>query len=123
MLLGIGTDIMKAERITALPLEDNFFVRVFSDRERKQASQRHDPLRYYASHFSGKEAVFKALSANPDHIRLNDIEILNMDTGIPTVALHGTAKQHALSIGIHKVLLSLSWEDEFCVAFAVALSD
>lgn len=123
MLLGIGTDIMKEERIMSLSPEDNFFVRVFSDREREQASQRHNPLRYYASHFSGKEAVFKALSANPDHIRLNDIEILNTDTGTPAVALHGTAEQHALSIGIHRVLLSLSWEDEFCLAFAVALSD
>lgn len=123
MVIGIGTDLMRASRVMDLPLESRFFQAVFTQRERQQASSRNDPLRYYASHFSGKEAVFKALRAHPDQLRLDSIEILNGPTGQPEVILHGTAREHALSIGIQRVLVSLSWEEAYCSAFAAALSE
>ena len=123
MIIGVGTDLLKAERITRVSLEDRFFEAVFTMKEREQALENRDPLRYYASHFSGKEAVFKALNAHPDHIRLNEIEILNDDTGHPQVQLFGAAFEHAQKVGIARVLISLSWETDYCSAFAVAESE
>lgn len=123
MVIGIGTDLLKAERITSVSIEDRFFEAVFTEKEREQAFENRDPLRYYASHFSGKEAAFKALNAHPDHIRLNEIEILNDNTGRPQVRLFGAALDHARKAGIARVLISLSWETDYCSAFAVAESE
>ena len=120
MILGIGADLMEARRILSMPEEDPFFQKVFTEQERRQAAERPAPLRYYASHFAGKEAVCKALSINPDIVRLNDIEILNDGFGRPAVTLYGTAAAHALAVGITDIHISLSWETELCLAFAVA---
>ncbi len=123
MVIGVGTDLLKAERIMSLSPDDRFFENVFTRKEQEQAQKSRDPLRYYASHFSGKEAVFKALNAHPDHIRLNEIEILNDDTGRPHVCLYGNVREHAQKAGIARVLISLSWETDYCSAFAIAESE
>lgn len=120
MVIGIGTDIMLASRIMSLSQDDRFFQKVFTEQEFAQANQTNDPLRWFASHFSGKEAVFKALNLHPDAIKLDEIEILNSPVGSPLVFFHGTAAELTCAAGIRRVFLSLSWENEYCLAFAVA---
>lgn len=120
MVKGVGTDIMLAARISSLSPDDRFFQKVFTEQERTQAMQADDPLRWFASHFSGKEAVFKALNLHPDAIKLDEIEILSAPIGSPLVCLHGAAAELARAAGVRRVLLSLSWENEYCLAFAIA---
>ena len=69
--------------------------------------------------FAAKEAVFKSLGLPGDHVRLDEIEILNDPNGRPVVTLHGDLKRHA---GEATVDLSLSSETEYCLAFAVLSS-
>ncbi len=121
MIFGIGTDILRIERIRAACADpqDPFLVRTFTEAERKAAAERALPLYFYATRFAGKEAVFKALRISPDEVDLSEIEILCDENGAPFVTLHGKLRNFARErgIGLH---ISLSYESEEALAFAVA---
>ncbi len=122
MVRGIGTDILKIARLRdVLEKESTSFVQaVFTVGEQQEASRRPDPLCYFATRFAGKEAVFKCLGTDDPAIRLDDIEILGADTGQPAVTLTGRVRDIAEEKGITRWLLSLSFEEEYAVAFALA---
>lgn len=122
MVLGIGTDLMRIDRLHAAYLRegDPFLAATFTLAERRQAEGSADPHRFYALRFCGKEAVFKALGLGPEGVRLSDIEILNDENGAPTVALFGALKEKALARGIAGVLLSLTSDGELVQAVALA---
>lgn len=125
MIHGIGTDILYLDRIRPLyekHPDDPFFRSAFTEKERRLISSRPSPLHAYASRFAGKEAVFKAMQIHPDDIRLNEIEILEDEKGIPAVTLHGNALRIADQLGIGRIHLSLSFENDCAVAFAVCES-
>lgn len=119
---GIGTDILHIDRIknTVQNPDDPWITGVFTERERTLLQKKEQPLYGYATRFAGKEAVFKALGADAEHFRLRDIEILEKKTGQPYVLLHGAAAKLAEERGIGEILLSLSFEYEYAVAFAAA---
>lgn len=125
MVLGIGTDILKIDRIggSCKESEDPFIKKVFSPQERKEAFNRDNKEVYYATRFAGKEAVFKSLSLNPNHINLSEIEILNEENGQPYVKLYGKIAEHAKERGIKEVLISLSYDTEYAIAYAIARGD
>jgi holo-[acyl-carrier protein] synthase len=120
MILGVGTDLLSLERMRRAvedpSVDSPFLVRTFTLREREEARLRPDPVLCFATRFAGKEAVFKALGLAGDHIRLDEIEILNDAIGRPRVTLHGDLKRHA---GEATVELSLSSDTAYCLAFAV----
>ena len=122
MILGIGTDILSLTHMGRVLANDAevFLSRTFTEWERVQAAERPDPVAYYATRFAAKEAVFKSLNLPSDHVRLTEIEIGSTETGRPTVTLSGALAQAATAGGIREVLLSLSWDDGWAVAYAVA---
>ena len=121
MILGVGTDILSMERIRAiLEGESDSFVRnVYTQKEREQAADSPDSVSYLATRFSGKEAVFKCFGIQGD-IRLSEIEILDGETGQPSVTLSGELGSIAAKKGIKNVQVSLSYDTDYAVAFAVA---
>jgi phosphopantetheine--protein transferase-like protein len=121
-MLGVGTDILNIQRIRNIfsDVSDPFFKATYTDAERDQALIRPDPVLYFATRFAGKEAVFKCLGIMPAGIRLNEIEILEAETGQPRVTLFGNLKQIAENKGIRDIQVSLSYETDFAIAFAVA---
>ena len=66
------------------------------------------------------EAVFKALNLNGNAIRLNEIEILENENGQPQVTLHGKAEQLAKEKKITTIMISLSYDTDYAVAYAAA---
>lgn len=122
MILGIGTDILLIQRIRDIAGSngDSFFKKTYTVKERDQASSRPDPLLYYATRFAGKEAVFKSIGLDGVEIRLDDIEILGNDYGRPQVELLGKLKSIASDKGIKNILISLSYDTDYAVAFAIA---
>jgi holo-[acyl-carrier protein] synthase len=122
MVFGIGTDILKVERIRDILDGDRgaFITKTFTEKERLQASERGDPVIYYATRFAGKEAVYKCFGSVAAALNLTEIEILNAETGQPQVSLGGALRELASRKGIKKIHLSLSYETEYAVAFAVA---
>ena len=120
MIHGIGTDILSRARFGAPEADDPFIRRAYTEAERAEAASRSDPGRWYCTRFSGKEAVFKALGMDPDAALLNEIEILADAFGAPHVHLLGRMADFAEKAGITAIHVSLSWETDYAVAFAVA---
>jgi holo-[acyl-carrier protein] synthase len=121
MTIGVGTDILSIQRIRDILESDreSFVSKVFTVKEREQASDSPDPVSYLATRFAGKEAVFKCFGIH-GNIRLSEIEILDGETGQPQVTLLGKFLDVAAEKGIRDIQISLSYENEYAVAFAVA---
>lgn len=123
MIYGVGTDILSLERLTRILESDSSFVKkVYTPLELELIRSRPEPVCCYATRFAGKEAVFKALRLD-GNTRWTQIEILAETDGAPIVQLHGAAAQYAAEQGVTAVRLSLSYEDRYACAFAVALAE
>ncbi len=122
MIVGVGTDILKIQRIRDIYDDgsDPFFEKTYTEKEREQASVRPDPVLYFATRFAGKEAVFKTFGLHGHDIRLNEIEILGQETEQPKVFLSGRLGEIAEEKGVRNIQISLTYETEYAVAFAVA---
>lgn len=122
MILGVGTDILKIDRIihTNETFDDPFFSKTFTAKEREQALLRRDPSVYFATRFACKEAVFKSLGIDSEDVRLSDIEILGAENGQPMVSLTGHLQDLAKEKGIRGFCISLSYDTDYAVAFVVA---
>jgi holo-[acyl-carrier protein] synthase len=121
MVIGVGTDILSLERIHDILKAGNehFVNRIFTEKERAQSAESSDPLSYFATRFAGKEAVFKCFGIS-GNIKLSEIEILDGETGQPYVTLLGAFSDIAKQRRVRDVLVSLSYENEYAIAFAVA---
>ena len=122
MILGIGTDIIALKRVQeALQRSGKAFMdRVFTPDEQEQARNKPFPEQYLALLFAGKEAVFKTLGAPWDQgVTLRDIEIREGPKGEPLPQLNGRLAQLARAKGAIGVWVSLSFEDDYAIAFAV----
>lgn len=75
----------------------------------------------HATRFAGKEAVFKTFGVDGNAILLNEIEILENEVGQPIVILHGNAKRIAKQNQIQKILISLSYDTDYAIAYATAI--
>lgn len=124
MVLGIGTDILKYGQISfdSLRHNDSFLMKTYTENEQEEGESRSDKYSYYCTRFAGKEAVFKSLNISGEKISLKDIEILSNKNGQPYVILHGNLKQIATEKNIHEVLISLSYDTDYYVAFSIAQS-
>ena len=123
MIYGIGTDILKISSIASgtADLNDPFVRKTYTPKEIALIASRPIPQNSFATRFSGKEAVFKALNIYGNEIRLNEIEILENENGQPTVILHGNALRLAEQKGISRILISLSYDTDYAVSYATAL--
>ena len=122
MVLGVGTDILNIQRIRDIldGGSDVFVPQVFTIKEQEEATGHLDSVSYYATRFAGKEAVFKCFGIDSSGIRLTEIEILGSEVGQPQVTLSGKVKEMAVQKGVKDVRISLSYETEYAVAFAIA---
>lgn len=124
-VVGVGTDILRVGTIApsvAAP-DDPFVQKIYTAAERALIQNRDIPLYSYATRFAGKEAVFKAFGVHGDAFRLNEVEILENEFGQPVVTLHGKAASLAQEKGITQVLISLSYDTDYAVAYATALRE
>lgn len=124
MLIGVGTDILRVSDILSSSLKENdpFFKKTYAAEEVEQARQREVPAYYYATRFAGKEAVFKCMGIHSDGITLNEIVIIDDENGQPHVTLEGKFKEAAREKNIGEVLISLSYDKDYAVAYAAAQS-
>ena len=125
MILGVGTDIVDARRISKSieRFSDKFIGRIFTIAERAAAATG-QPQAYFAKRFAAKEAVYKALSgAGVSGLRWQQAETLSLPNGAPVVALTGKCKMalEALTPGGYKAQISISLSDEppYALAFVI----
>lgn len=101
MIIGIGTDIIKNQRV-----KSNIAKRILTENEYQVYLKKNDGLKteYLASRFAAKEAIVKATNKQ---YTVNQVEILNTVEGKPYCS------------NIEGIELSISHEDEYSVAFAI----
>ncbi len=125
MILGVGTDILKKDRLSILMdnMDDPFFQRIYTSDELKEAMETQDQFHYLCGRFASKEAIFKTFKVGGDRIHLKEIEILKNEWGGPEVNLYGAAKEEADRKGIGSIEVSISHETEYVVAYAIAVGN
>jgi holo-[acyl-carrier protein] synthase len=123
LVIGIGTDILKIQRIKKIlkgPEGSGFLEKTFTKNELLLSKKHSDSTIFFATRFAGKEAIFKSFGVYW-HLddKLTDIEIIDGDFGEPIVKLSGRFKHISSNEGNYKILLSLSYENDYAIAFAV----
>lgn len=109
MIVGIGVDLVEVDRVgrSADRFGDRFLRRIYHPRELEQT--RGDRVQYLASRFAVKEALFKALGTGWSRgIRWIDVEVRNLPSGQPVLALHGEAARRAEEIGADRSHVSIT---------------
>jgi len=120
MILCSGIDIIEISRMDEInpAIRQRFIARVYTQAEIDQAGDRSDAL---TGLFAAKEAVSKALGTGIGTVHWQDIEILHLPTGQPTVKLYRNAKIVADEKGLNTWSVSISHDRDKVVAMAVAM--
>ena len=113
----LGIDIVRVSRIadSLARFGDRFTSRVLTPVEAAYVRNRPETM---AGRWAAKEAVSKVLGLGVRGVGWRDIEIERLPTGQPLVRLHGRAERRAAQLGMGRVAISISHEDEFAVAVA-----
>ena len=120
VVLGIGVDIVKLERIEAVHRRfgDRFARKVLSAAE-LSAGPITSP--FIAKRFAAKEAIAKALGTGfRGGITMPSITLNKNSLNKPEVALTGAAAERLRVMGAQQVLVSIADEVDSVVAFAIA---
>ena len=125
MIIGVGTDIVEVDRIRkAFSRRPEKFRRKILAAEEIEITPVSREIEYLAKRFAAKEAISKVLGTGMQFgVSFGDILILtDLKTGRPLVELKGHAKRQASLKGINRILISISDEKDYAMAFAVGLS-
>ncbi len=122
-VVGIGADLIEVVRVARAHerFGERFLERLYTPGEREYCMARADFVRALAGRFAAKEAVVKALSpAVPTGLAYRDVAVRS-DGNRPTVELAGAAAALAAEKGVSDVMVTISHERGYALAFAVAL--
>ena len=121
-VLGIGIDLVEVRRIAGAIERQGaaFLMRSFTDRERAYCESKANAAEHFAARFAAKEAVSKAFGTGVgERIGFLDIEVVNQQSGSPSIVLLGKAKMLSDARGVTEVLVSLSHTAQMAVASVV----
>tara|TARA_B100000886_G_C20405008_1_gene484339 strand:- start:245 stop:628 length:384 start_codon:yes stop_codon:yes gene_type:complete len=120
-IYGVGTDIIKIQRIKKSIKKNSLKIRLFNQEEIKKCENIKNSLNCYAKRFAAKEAFSKALGTGISKgINWNEILVLNEKNGKPFIKLLNKTKkvvEKKLKKRKFKISLSLTDEDNYAVAF------
>ncbi len=124
-IIGHGVDLVEVARIAAVLSRHpkRFLDRVFcpAERERGLGTPRH--AEHLAARFAAKEAVLKALSTGTVGVGWQDIEVVTLASGAPSIVLHGRGADYAAALGITAWHISLSHTASMAIASVIATGD
>src|SRR5882724_2135868 len=111
MIVGLGIDISEVNRIREAieRYGDHLLNRIFTASEIAYCKKHRDPYERYAARFAAKEAAMKALGTGWRRgVRWVDIEVARMPGGQPTIKFYGESEKIAASLGVKRVLLTIT---------------
>jgi holo-[acyl-carrier protein] synthase len=120
MTIAIGTDIVEIKRIAdALERQgDKFVQRILTESEIAEFRERGNSVAFLAKRFAAKEAIAKALGTGIGRgISFQHMIVSNNAEGAPQVELQEKAAQRLTELGGTRVLLSLSDEKNYALAY------
>jgi holo-[acyl-carrier protein] synthase len=123
VIAGTGIDLCEVERIEramAEPHGERFRERVFTAGEIAYAESKANKSERYAARFAAKEAGMKALGTGwGDGVSWQDLEVVNLASGRPSLVLHGQAAEIAKSLGVRAISLSLTHTAKQAMALVI----
>lgn len=119
---GLGIDLILISRIARAYRRrpERFLERIFTPREIESLRHKKNPFPSMAARFAAKEAIAKALGCGIGAVKWRELEVLPGKGGKPVVFLQGGARSWARRYGIRGVEVSISHDDSYAVAAAVA---
>ena len=124
MIIGVGADLVDIARIRGAVERHGtrFCERILCPGELESYKMLGESANYLAKRFAAKEAVGKALGTGLGKVSWQDIETRHGPGGLPQVLLHNHARERLERLGASRVLLSLSDEKAYALAFALLQS-
>ncbi len=125
MVVGIGTDIVKIDRIgkSLDRLGERFAQRILTSSELEEYRAAKKPVAFLARRFAVKEAAAKALGTGiGEGVSWQHFCIEHDPLGAPVLRLSGRAEEVALQKQAAQYHVSLSDEHDYVVAFVVLSS-
>ncbi|NBO91448.1 MAG: holo-[acyl-carrier-protein] synthase [Planctomycetia bacterium] len=118
-VIGLGTEIVECLRIGRM-IEQHaelFLLRVYTDAEIRFCQSRKRAIEHFAARWAAKEAVLKALGRPWRRgVELTEVEIDQKSGNNPEVRLRGTTAEVVETLGLVRIMLSMS----HCRAYATA---
>ncbi len=120
MILGIGVDLIKVERMDRWVGQEGLLERFFHPGELDDARRRGRQMALsLAVRYAAKEALGKAMGTGLQHFRLQEVQVVNDPAGKPEIVLHGSAHETFVRMGGTRIHLSLTHELDNAVAMVV----
>jgi holo-[acyl-carrier protein] synthase len=120
VILGIGIDVVKVERMAAWVDTPGLARRFFSAEELSSLPvERAARLEYLAARFAAKEAFGKALGTGLRGMALTEIAVRKTESGQPELSLSGKCRDLFVQRGGKSAHLSLSHDGGVSVAVAI----
>ena len=120
-IFGVGTDIVKTNRIQKLLRKKNILEKLFNKEEISKCKRIKKMTNCFAKRFAAKEAFTKALGTGISNgINFKEIIVLNEKSGKPYIKLTDKTKkvvEKKLKKKNFKVSLSIADEKDYAVAF------
>lgn len=105
MKMEVGIDLVKLDHIKN---QDLLAEKILSNNEKELFLKKENKLDFLASRFAAKEAFIKAMDSSIFKEKLNEIEVLNYDSGKPYIKYKEK---------IYKV--SISHEKDYAIAIVI----
>jgi holo-[acyl-carrier protein] synthase len=124
MIFGVGTDIVKIERVAAVyeRYGGHFVERLLLPEERAVFDANRRPARFLAMRFAAKEAIVKALGTGFGHgVWIRDVGFLANAWGRPEVRFSARGRAVADRLGAGDGHVSLTDEAGLVVAVAILM--
>lgn len=118
MLIGIGTDMCRVDRVTRAAESEHFVSRVFSREEIEYSGSLPAAGEHLAASFAAKEALSKALGIGIFKMGAGSAWVSRTDDG-PVMRCSGELQEMLDKRGVKKIWLSLTHEGGFALAFVI----
>lgn len=125
-IIGHGVDLVPVARIAQMLAEhgDQFLTRCFGPTERAYMAGSRRCHEHLAARFAAKEAAMKALGTGlAGGITWLDFEVVNADSGAPSLVVRGRAAELAKAAGIDEWIISLTHTDDAALASVLATNN
>ncbi len=120
MIFGIGTDIVRVDRMTEnlKKYGDKFARRILSEHEFKEYVNKKNQAHFLAKRFAAKEAAAKAMGTGfISGLKFSDISVEHDELGKPFLVYSGRATEFVNEKSIKESYLSIADELDHAVAF------
>ncbi len=122
MIFGIGTDILRIDRIEATYARfgQHFVDRLLMPDEQQMFASTKQPVRFLAMRFAAKEAIVKAMGTGfANGMWLRDSGVMPNRLGRPEIIFSERGQRKCIDLGVAGGHLTLSDEAGFVIAIAV----